>query len=150
MLIEKDWQGADIGAVIHAEMRPYAGRVTIEGPSIALSARAAQNFGLAVHELATNAAKHGALSNSAGHVHISWSVQRPNGPRLFTFSWQERGGPRVTPPVRKGFGSAVLEQVMAEYFDTPPQLEFAADGVRYELTGSLEAVAAEDSQRVGS
>ena len=148
MLIEKEWQGADIGEVVRAEMSPYAGRVTIEGPSVALSAKAAQNFGLAVHELATNAAKHGALSNSVGHVHIIWSVPQPNGSRLFSFSWQERGGPQVVPPARKGFGSAVLEQVMAEYLDTPPQIEFAREGVRYELTGPLDAIAAEGEHLV--
>jgi PAS domain S-box-containing protein len=149
MLIEKQWQGADIAEVVRTELSPYVGRTTMEGPSIALSPKAAQNFALAVHELATNAAKYGALSNLAGHVHVSWSVPRPNGPRLFTFCWQERGGPEVMPPARKGFGSAVLEQVMAEYFDTPPQIEYASDGVRYELTGSLDAIAVEGEDDIG-
>lgn len=54
--------------------------------------------------------------------------------------WQERGGPYVIPPTGKGFGSAVLEQVMAEYFENPPRIEFAADGVGYEVIGSLEAI----------
>jgi PAS domain S-box-containing protein len=142
MLIEKEWQGADIAEVVRTELSPYVGRTTIEGPSVALSPKAAQNFALAVHELATNAAKYGALSNLAGHVHVNWSVSQPNGTRLFTFRWQEHGGPLVAPPTRKGFGSAVLEQVMAEYFDTPPHIEFAREGVRYELTGSLDAIAA--------
>jgi PAS domain S-box-containing protein len=149
MLIEKEWQGADIAEVVRTELSPYVGRATIEGPSIALSPKAAQNFALAVHELATNAAKYGALSNLAGHVHVSWSVPRPNDSRLFTFCWQERGGPEVMPPARKGFGSAVLEQVMAEYFDTPPQIEYARDGVRYELTGSLDAIAVEGEDDIG-
>jgi two-component sensor histidine kinase len=68
MLIEKEWQGADIAEVVRTELSPYAGRVTIEGPSIVLNAKAAQNFALAVHELATNAVKYGALSNSTGRV----------------------------------------------------------------------------------
>ena len=95
---------------------------------------------MALHELATNAAKYGALSNQLGRVHISWSVGKPNGHHQFMFRWQERGGPHVTPPTGKGFGSAVLEQVMAEYFENPPQIEFAADGVGYEVIGSLEAI----------
>ena len=140
MLIEKEWQGADIAEVVRSEMSPYAGRVTIEGPSLMLTSQAAQNFALALHELATNAAKYGALSNSTGQVRISWSVFKPNGHRLFTFRWQERGGPRVTPPQRKGFGTTVLEQVMAEYFETPPRIDYVEGGVIYELNGSLEAI----------
>jgi two-component sensor histidine kinase len=140
ILIDKEWQGADLTEVVRTEMGPYGDRVSIEGPSLMLTAKAAQNFALALHELATNAAKYGALSNQLGRVHISWSVGKPNGRHQFIFRWQERGGPRVTPPMGKGFGSAVLEQVMAEYFEAPPQIEFAADGVGYEVVGSLEAI----------
>jgi len=140
ILIDKEWQGADLTEVVRTEMGPYGDRVSIEGPSLMLTAKAAQNFALSLHELATNAAKYGALSNQSGRVHISWSVGKPNGRHQFMFRWQERGGPRVTPPTGKGFGSAVLEQVMAEYFEAPPQIEFAADGVGYEVVGSLEAI----------
>jgi two-component sensor histidine kinase len=140
MLIDKEWQGADIGEVVRTEMSPYMDRVTIEGPPIMLNAQAAQNFALALHELATNAAKYGALSSQAGRVFINWSVLKPNGHCRFVFRWEERGGPPVSAPTHKGFGSAVLEQVMAEYFERPPQIEFARAGVRYELSGSLEAI----------
>jgi PAS domain S-box-containing protein len=140
ILIDKEWQGANLIEIVRTEMDPYADRVRIEGPSLMLTAKAAQNFALALHELATNAAKYGALSNQFGRVHISWSVGKPNGQDQFMFRWQERGGPRVTPPTGKGFGSAVLEQVMAEYFEAPPQIEFAADGLGYELIGSLDAI----------
>ena len=140
MLIDKEWQGADIGEVVRTEMSPFAGRATIEGPAVMLNAKAAQNFALAVHELATNAAKYGSLSNQTGRVHISWSVGKPNGHRQFMFRWQERGGPAVKAPARKGFGSTVLEQVMAEYFEAPPRIEYASGGVCYELLGSLEAI----------
>jgi PAS domain S-box-containing protein len=143
MLIDKDWQGADMAEVVRREMSPYAGRCTMEGPTIVLNVKAAQNFALAVHELATNAVKYGALSNQFGRVHISWSVGKPNGQHQFMFRWQEEGGPQVGTPSRRGFGSTVLEHVMAEYFETPPQMEFAADGVRYEVVGSLEAIAAQ-------
>ena len=141
MLVDKEWQGADLAEVVRTEMSPYGGRVTIEGPTIVLNAKAAQNFALAVHELATNAVKYGALSNQSGRVHISWSVGKPNGHDQFIFRWQEHSGPKVSPPSRKGFGTTVLEQVMAEYFETPPEIEFAADGVCYEMVGSLEAIA---------
>lgn len=101
----------------------------------------------AVHELATNAAKYGALSNATGRVHIHWSVFKPNGHRLLVFRWQEHGGPPVTQPKQKGFGSAVLEQVMAEYFETPPTIEFAATGVRYEVSGSLDGLTTGERHR---
>ena len=140
LLIEKDWSGADLAAVVRTEMSPYPDRVTIDGPTVMLSAHAAQNFALAVHELATNAAKYGALSDQAGWVHISWSVVQANGDSQFRFRWQERGGPLVAPPAIKGFGAVVLEQVMAEYFAVPPKIEFAPGGVCYELKGSLAAV----------
>jgi PAS domain S-box-containing protein len=143
MLIEKEWQGAEIAEVVRTEMSPYAERVTIEGPPVMLTSQAAQNFALALHELATNAAKYGALSALAGNVRISWSVFKPNGHRCFTFRWEERGGPPVTQPTRKGFGSAVLEQVMAEYFETPPSVDYAAGGLIYELNGSLAALTGE-------
>jgi PAS domain S-box-containing protein len=141
MLIEKEWKGADIAEVVRVEMGPYPGRVTIAGPAVMLTAQAAQNFALAVHELATNAAKYGALSVPNGRVEISWTIGRPNGRGTFSFRWQERNGPQVEQPARRGFGSAVLEQVMAEYFHVQPRIEFAADGVRYELAGSLETIA---------
>ena len=91
------------------------------GPPLVLSPQAAQSFALALHELATNAAKYGALSVPGGRVVIGWSVDSPNGSGQFTFHWQERDGPPVSPPQHKGFGSTVLEQVMAEYANTPPQ-----------------------------
>jgi two-component system CheB/CheR fusion protein len=140
MLMDKQWQGANLAEVVHSEMRPFADRVQVDGPDLLLTAAAAQNFSLALHELATNAAKYGALSNSRGRVRISWSVSKSNGSALFTFRWQERDGPPVSLPTQKGFGSAVLEQVMAEYFDVPPCVDFAVGGVSYELKGSLEAV----------
>jgi PAS domain S-box-containing protein len=141
LLLDGSWQGADLGAIVRAEMGPYTGRVTIDGPPIMLNAQAAQNFALALHELATNAAKYGALSSHAGQVRITWCVSRADGVQLFLFRWEERGGPPVTDPQSKGFGSTVLEQVMAEYFDVPPRIQFARSGITYELSGSLETIA---------
>jgi PAS domain S-box-containing protein len=142
MLIDKEWRGADLGEIVRTEMNPYAGRVQVEGPSVMLNARAAQNFALALHELATNAAKYGALSNSTGRVHVSWL----KGPDRLTFRWEEQGGPPVRPPGQRGFGSVVLEQVMAEYFEEPPRIDFASSGIRYSLTGSLDSIAPSDDQ----
>jgi two-component sensor histidine kinase len=138
--VEKEWRGAELADVIRAEMRPYQGRLTIEGPSILLSARATQDFALVIHELATNAAKYGALSNSTGRVQIGWSVDDGASPPTFTFRWQEQGGPQVAVPTRKGFGSVVMEHVMASYSDTPSRVHFASGGVIYELRCPLTAL----------
>jgi PAS domain S-box-containing protein len=143
MLMDKDWQGADLADVVRSEMSPYAGRVTVDGPPVVLNAKAAQNFALMLHELATNAAKYGSLSNTSGQVHIGWSVTQPNGSRRYVFHWQEQGGPRVYQPQGKGFGSAVLEQVMAEYSDSQPVMDFAETGLIYQVSGSLATIAGE-------
>lgn len=140
LLVEKQWQGADIADVVRAEMSPYADRVTIEGPPVILTAQAAQNFALALHELATNAAKYGALSCQGGQVRIRWSVSDTSGDGQFTFRWEEDGGPPVTPPTSKGFGRVVLEQVMGEFFDPAPQIQFSPAGVSYGLKGSLATI----------
>ena len=139
LLMDQEWQGAELAEIVQAELNPFADRVLASGPSIVLSAKAAQNFALALHELATNAAKYGSLSNTTGRVYITWTITMTNGAQL-TFRWQERGGPPVPRPARKGFGSAVLEQVMGEYFDDPPRIDFADGGLCYELSGSLASV----------
>ena len=140
MLIDKECQGADLAEIVRSEMSPYGDRVQVEGPSLMLEASAAQSFSLALRELATNAAKYGALSNSVGRVHISWSKLASNGSGRFAFRWQERGGPPVSPPTRKGFGSVVLEEAMTEHFDMPPRIHFPIAGVTYELSGALDAL----------
>jgi PAS domain S-box-containing protein len=144
MLIDKEWQGADLAEIVRSEMSPYAGRVKVEGPNLMLTAKAAQNFALALHELATNAAKYGALSNTTGQVHITWSKHASNNPNQFSFRWQEQGGPPVWAPTQKGFGSAVLEQIMADHFDLPPQIQFPMAGVVYELNGSLDTLVTDE------
>lgn len=101
---------------------------------------AAQDFALAAHELATNATKYGALSNTTGWVEIAWSVEQMNGSRTFCFRWQEHGGPPVRAPKQKGFGSSVLELVMSEHLDEPARIDFTPAGIRYELRGSAEEI----------
>jgi PAS domain S-box-containing protein len=146
MLIDNEWQGAELGEVVRAEMSPYGSRVQIEGPPVELSAKAAQNFALAVHELATNAAKYGALASATGRVRIHWSTPKANGSGFFHFRWEEQGGPPVSAPGQKGFGSVVLEQVMADYFAEPPRIDFAVGGVCYELIGEPANLTTDERQ----
>jgi len=145
LLMDQEWQGAELAEIVQAEMKPFADRVLAGGPSLLLSAKAAQNFALALHELATNAAKYGSLSSTTGRVYITWTITETNGIPQLTFRWQERGGPPVTRPGQKGFGSAVLEQVMGEYFDDPPRVDFASGGLCYELSGSLASVSDQEA-----
>lgn len=140
ILMDKKWQGADLDEIVRSEMSPYTGRVQVEGPSLMLNEKATQNFALAVHELATNAAKYGALSNTTGQVHVRWWESSD----CLTFRWQERGGPSVASPAHKGFGSVVLEHLMAEHFETLPEMDFASSGLTYSLTTSLGSIAASD------
>jgi two-component system CheB/CheR fusion protein len=142
LLIDKEWEGTDILELARSELRPFGDRVVMSGPPMVLSPQAAQSFALALHELATNAAKYGALSVPDGRILIGWSVDSPNGSRQFTFRWQERDGPPVSPPQQTGFGSTVLEQVMAEYANSPPKIDFSPSGVGYEVKGPLDAIAA--------
>jgi PAS domain S-box-containing protein len=138
MLLDKSWEGADLTEVIAAEMRPYGNRVKISGPRVVLNPKAAQNIALAIHELATNAAKYGALSNEIGWVDVSWSVSASDGSRALSFAWQECGGPPVTIPQSKGFGNTVLEVVMRDY--GRPQIKYASKGLMYRLTAPLDTI----------
>jgi two-component system CheB/CheR fusion protein len=141
MLNDQQAQVADLADVIRNELSPFSERITIDGPRLLLVAKAAQNFALAVHELSTNAAKYGALSNASGHVSITWHVD--DQAETLSFRWEERGGPFVATPSRKGFGNTVLEYVMAEYCDNyQPKLRFDPGGVTYAVICSLSAVAA--------
>ena len=133
--------------LVHAILAPYgnkevstnAERFDIKGTDLPIAENALTGLALILHELATNAAKYGALSNAAGRVHISWCQHPLNGSAKFVFRWQEHRGPAVSAPEQRGFGSAVLEQVMGEYFDAP-RINFATEGVSYELHGLLDTL----------
>jgi len=110
LLASARWRGADLRRLIEEELLPYtlgeAARARLDGPDIALSASEAQALAMGIHELATNAAKHGALSAPAGRVMVAWERDGGGARRV---RWQEDGGPEVTPPARKSFGTSLLE-----------------------------------------
>jgi len=113
------------------------GRVQIQGPSFALGANAANTVGMALHELATNACKYGALSVIEGQLDVSWTLE--NGE--FVMRWQERGGPPVSPPTHRGFGRNVIER-SAERLGGQAALSFAADGVCWRLRAPIAGLRA--------
>ncbi|MGQ0532283.1 MAG: sensor histidine kinase [Caulobacteraceae bacterium] len=133
------FEGAPVAAILRAELDAFSDRLDAQGPEVMLNPKAAQTFALLVHELATNAAKHGALSRQEGRIAVRWAIA--GGRRAFR--WEESGGPPVRVPARSGFGRQLLEQVVAGDFQAQPVMTFAAGGVRYEVDAPLAAVAAE-------
>lgn len=137
ILTEHRWETAEIREVVEAAIAPHTDgghRFVIMGDSVDLTAQQSMGLALALRELSTNATKYGALSNEHGTVRISWQVDQS---KAFSFSWVEAGGPPVTPPLRKGFGSRLTERVVPSYFDGKANLDNAPEGVCYELRGVL-------------
>lgn len=112
LLVQHDWKGADLGELVRLQLAPFAApacaNVSAQGPQMTLKPSAMQSLGLALHELATNAAKYGALSVPTGLVAVSWARAAESGG--FSFTWREQGGPRVRRPRRSGFGTEVLRR----------------------------------------
>jgi len=113
-------------------------RITVQGPKLRLKAASAQAIGLALHELATNAGKYGALSTDTGRVEVCWGCHGDT----FTMSWTERDGPPVSAPKRRGFGTIVMEVMMERSVGGVVDLDYAPSGVTWRLTcpaaGALE------------
>lgn len=135
LLTMSDWGATPIRALVEAELNPYAFEVehtvSIEGPDVELAPNDALSLGLAIHELATNAAKYGALSRPGGQVEVRWERQ---GEDLVTVEWSESGGPEVSRPERRGFGTDLIERVVAQELRQPVKLEFLPGGLRCVLT----------------
>lgn len=144
VLTRDSWRGADLLQVVSAALAPHGGddhnRFQINGPSIPLGTRAALSLSLAFHELATNAAKYGALSTKEGQVEIVWSVQRNPEPRLH-LEWRERGGPPVTLPSRKGFGTQLIERGTAMELDAEVSLHYRPTGFAFTFSADVASLA---------
>ena len=138
LLAEGAWEGAPLAKILGAQAILDTKRVTVEGCEITLAPRAAQQFAMLVYELATNALKYGALSSPDGRVSISGKIERYDGSGSFVFSWKETGGPRVSPPTRRGFGSVVLLEA-AEQFGSVT-MNYLPEGLTYQLQLDLNAI----------
>ncbi|MFO1156965.1 MAG: HWE histidine kinase domain-containing protein [Rhodospirillales bacterium] len=116
LLVEKEWQGAELGGLAQTQLRAYTGqhgdRLRIAGDPVLLPPDFATPFGLILHELATNAAKYGAFSTEGGRVTLTWRLDESNGHRALKVVWQERGGPTIAPPQRQGFGVVLIERAL--------------------------------------
>ena len=134
VLYDADYGESDLDGIVEAIVRPYreVGRVTASGATVVLGPEAAQGLGLIVHELATNAVKYGALGGRGGRVSVRW---RRTGER-FSLAWTERGGPRVRPPERIGYGTRFIDMTMRGY-SGDARFDYSPDGAKVVLEAPL-------------
>ena len=135
LLTRENWQSARLHDLVKEVMEPFGGvngraeRFVINGPNIRLPPKTTLALGIAFNELATNAVKSGAFSNATGSIRIKWEIMSmPEGNRLIVH-WEEKNGPIVTPPDRKGFGSRVIERGLALELQGTVHLDYRASGV---------------------
>jgi PAS domain S-box-containing protein len=134
LLTERNWCGANLRDVVARAVEPFAAsQFELRGPSIEVSPKHALALSLALHELATNAAKYGALSRPEGCVTLAWEASS-EGLRV---RWTESGGPPVSPPQRRGFGSRLLTEGLVRELGDSTELDYAADGLRCEIRAVL-------------
>ena len=137
-----EWRSASLREIVMMEMLPYEAeegrRVTITGEEIRLNSKQALALGLSFHELATNAAKYGALSVPNGKLDVGWRVTTLNNGSVLQLRWIESGGPVVEKPGKRGFGSQLIERGLTSGLEADVQLDFHPDGVRFTLKLSLD------------
>jgi two-component sensor histidine kinase len=133
LLVRESWYGASLGELIRSQLGGYldgsSNQVSIDGPAIALKPEAAQNLGLALHELAVNAAKFGALSVPTGRVSITWRRRESSEGSALDLDWRERLGPKVKLRRKKGFGTMVIERNLARALDAEINMDFDPNGL---------------------
>lgn len=141
LLTEDYWQTAPLHDLLQNELGPYnvAGsrRIVLDGPSVELAADLAVPAGMAFHELTTNATKHGALSQANGRVTVTWSIAQGGAGRTLILDWVETGGPPVAVPERKGFGSTLLQRVLAQQCNAVVAIEYDPAGLRFHFEAPM-------------
>jgi PAS domain S-box-containing protein len=145
MLADAAWEGAPLAEMIKRELAGFSKQLSLSGCDIVVNTPAAQQFALMVHELATNAVKYGALSVPDGRISIECNIERANGDGTFSFLWKETGGPIVSVPKRKGFGSVILLDE-AKQFGQHVALNYDPQGLSYERRFPLSAIEAATKQ----
>jgi two-component sensor histidine kinase len=142
LLARENWQASSIRDLVRSQLAfvidQDTSTIAIEGPDLRLSASHSEYLGLAIHELATNALKHGALSTPTGKLRIHWSVDKKTN--RFQFDWQEFDGPPVVPPEHKGFGRVILETVVPATFAGSARLATPATGITWHLEAPMTEI----------
>jgi PAS domain S-box-containing protein len=150
LLTDEKWRGVLLTALVRSQTGRYAdagsGRIAISGPTALLNSAATQAIGMALHELSTNAVRYGALSNEAGQVEVSWRVDRESVEPVLEMDWIERNALPIEAPPRRGFGTIVLKEMLAQRLNAVVTLSFDAPGIAWRLRAPLKNVeAAEDA-----
>lgn len=140
-LLTDNWRATDLRALVEAVVEPYRtdANVRLNGAPVQLPSKVALTLSMALHELATNAAKYGALSTAQGRVDIDWDVEEPTGSARLVLDWSEKGGPPVTTPERRGFGRTLIEASVEYELDGRVSLEFRPGGVQCRIAIPLPA-----------
>jgi two-component sensor histidine kinase len=136
VLIERNWHGAEISHIIRSQIATLIedqSRVRLEGPALFVNPAAAQALGMAFYELAANALKYGSLSVPTGLVDVIWIVTGANDARELKLLWREAGGPPPAIPNRKGFGSTIIEDMVARSVLGKASVTYPATGLVWEL-----------------
>jgi two-component sensor histidine kinase len=144
LLTAANWAVAPLRDVIDTALIPYRtgeGRFTVSGPPLVVKSRQALGLSLAIHELATNALKYGALTVAGGRVSITWTAGDQDGAPKFVFVWQELGGPMASKPTRVGFGSRLISRVLEDDFGGSVDVSYDSTGLVCRLTAPLENLA---------
>ena len=150
VLTQSSWISAPMAAIIEGALTPHSaapGEICAQGPPVDLSPRQALSLSMAIHELATNSMKYGALSVAGGEVTVRWRLEPIKGDECLRLTWTESGGPKVTPPERRGFGSRLIEQVLAADFGGKVSMSYPPEGVRFELQARLSNLGTEQASR---
>jgi PAS domain S-box-containing protein len=136
LLSDSRWRGADLGTLVAEEFAPYrtGNKVELKGPNVSLSPATAQGIALALHELATNAAKHGALSSLKGKVSLTWQLQQPD---ILTLHWVESGGPPIRTPSARSFGLKVIKASIEQQLGGQATFDWNPKGLRCDLAIAL-------------
>jgi PAS domain S-box-containing protein len=133
LLTRENWEGADLRDVVDQSVAPHAGqlrpRIEVHGPSVRLAPKASLAIAMALNELCTNSAKYGALSSESGVLTITWTIAEAGARRSVSLQWRESGGPPVRKPVHRGFGTVLIERMLAHDLDGTVQLSFEPAGV---------------------
>jgi two-component sensor histidine kinase len=139
-LLNSGWSGADLRELVIAELSAFGARASVRGPEVRLTPQIAQTFALVVHELATNAVKHGSLSAEDGRVIVAWEIAEREDGATFIFNWREMGGPPVAEPRHNGFGQTLLRQVLVHGSTREPEIVFGEAGFSYRYEAPLSGI----------
>ena len=141
LLTEDYWQQAPLRDMLMNELGPYndseGSRIVLEGPRVDLVGDLAVPTGMAIHELTTNAAKHGALSTPEGRIRISWRVEQEADRQVLCLDWIERGGPLTEKPTRRGFGSTLLQRVLKLQCEADIAFDYQPAGLHFTMRAPL-------------